>query len=120
MTAVLPPDVLTLAAYHYLTSTGKQHSRIVRERRIDECDVTHYSPWMLLATKLQTNIELITHSPSTVFQYLTNGSGGVDSLNAHSVMRVKMWYFVVFRPSKCRNAHIQPQSILIKLIHFPK
>ena len=24
-------------------------------------------------------------------------------------MRVTMWCFLVFRPSKCRNAHIQPQ-----------
>ena len=84
-TAVLPPDVpqedvLTLAAYHYLTSIGKRHSRIVRERWMDECDVTNYSPWMLLATKLQTNIELIMHSPSTIFQYVTKGSGGVDPL----------------------------------------
>ena len=42
--------------------------------------MTNYSPWMLLATKLQTNIELIMHSPSTIFQYVTKGSGGVDPL----------------------------------------
>ena len=24
-------------------------------------------------------------------------------------MRVQMWYFEVFRPFKCTNAHIQPQ-----------
>ena len=84
-TAFLPPDVpqedvLTLAAYHYLTSIGKRHSRIVRERLMDKCDVVNYSPLMLLATKSGTNIELITHSPSTVFQYVPKGSGGVDSL----------------------------------------
>ena len=84
-TDVLPPgvpqaDVLTLAAYHYLTSIGKRHSRIVSERLMDECEVVSYSPWVLLATKSSTNIELITHSPSTVCQYLTKGSGGVDSL----------------------------------------
>ena len=47
---------------------------------MDECDMVNYSPWMLLANKSGTNIELITHSPSTVFQYVTKGSGGVDSL----------------------------------------
>ena len=26
-----------------------------------------------------------------------------------SRIMVKMWYFVVFQPSKCRNSHIQPQ-----------
>ena len=79
----MPPDVsqepiLTLAAYHFLTLFGKRHSRIVRERQMDKCDVTDYSPWMLLATKSQTNIEFIMHSPSTIFQYMTKGSGGVD------------------------------------------
>ena len=32
-----------------------------------------------------------------------------DIHNTHCEMRVKMWYCVVFWPSKCRNAHIQPQ-----------
>ena len=47
---------------------------------MDECDVVNYFLWMLMATKSGTNIELITHSPSTVFQYVTKGLGGVDSL----------------------------------------
>ena len=46
---VLPPDisqedVLTLVAYHFLTLIGKRHSRILRERLMDECDVVNYSP----------------------------------------------------------------------------
>ena len=43
-TAAVPPpgtaeeSVLTLAVYHYLTSIGKRHSRVVRERKMDQCD----------------------------------------------------------------------------------
>ena len=47
---------------------------------MDECDVVNYFLWMLMATKSGTNIKLITHSPSTDFQFVTKGSGGVDSL----------------------------------------
>ena len=42
--------------------------------------MVNYSPWMLLANKSGTNIELITHSPSKIFQYVAKGLGSVDSL----------------------------------------
>ena len=62
-TAAVPPpgtpeeSVLTLAVYHYLMSIGKRHSRVVRERKMDQCDFCH---------KSNCNLDLITHTQNTV------------------------------------------------------
>ena len=62
LSCCLTPPRSGSSPWQATTLVGKRRSRIGRERLMDECDVTNYSPWLLLASKSWTNIELITHS----------------------------------------------------------
>ena len=74
-----PDDALLLALYHCLLLT-RRHPKLLLVRQVNESFIVNTNPWVLLAWEANMEIEIITHTPSTLYSYVSKG-GGQSSLN---------------------------------------
>jgi hypothetical protein len=75
-----PGDTCLLAIYH-LSLLTRYHSKYRPVRRVCEVWVAGYNPWVLLATEANMELDLVTHSPAALEEYLAKGPDQ-DSLKA--------------------------------------
>ena len=69
-----PLDALLLAIYHcYLLN--RQHPKLLPVRLLKEAYMVNYHPWLLLAWEANMELEVVTHTPSALFKYVTKGCG---------------------------------------------
>ena len=65
-------DIQLLAVYH-ATLRVRRHSKYLTPRRVSEAYVVSHSPWITLAAQCNTELELVTHTPSKLISYVAKG-----------------------------------------------
>ena len=65
----------------------RQHPRVILTRTVQESYTATYSPTILLSTRSNHEIEVITSSPSKVFAYMSKGSAASSDLGLKRVVR---------------------------------
>ena len=68
-----PNDLDLLVCYHSTLLT-RRHNKYFPVRTVKEAYIVSYNPWVLLASKVNGECEIITHTPSSVFRYITKGT----------------------------------------------
>lgn len=66
-------DLDLMVCYHFILMT-RRHNKYLPVRTVEESFVVSYNPWVLLATRANGEAEIITHTPSSVFRYVTKGT----------------------------------------------
>ena len=66
-------DLDLMVCYHFTLLT-RRHNKYLPVRTVEESFIVSYNPWILLATKANGEAELITHTLSSVFRYVTKGT----------------------------------------------
>ena len=66
-------DVILLAVYH-CSLLQRRHAKFLPVRRVEECWGVNYNPWVLKSTRSNVEVELVTHTPQTVYSYCTKGA----------------------------------------------
>ena len=68
--AKTPGDVVLLQVYHMSLLT-RRHAKYFPKRSVSEVYIANYNPVILLATKSNMEVDVITHTPNTWFSYMT-------------------------------------------------
>ena len=68
-----PKDLDLLVCYHYTLLT-RRHNKYLPVRTVKQAYIVSYNPWILLASKANGECEIITHTLSSVFRYITKGT----------------------------------------------
>jgi hypothetical protein len=69
------PYALVLALYHNSLHT-RRHAKFIPRRKASECYIETYNPYVLLTADSNISVDLITHTVTRLFSYVTKGGGG--------------------------------------------
>ena len=64
-----------LICYHW-SLLYRSSPRVIHQRTVKEVFIVSYNPAVLLSTRANHEVELVTSTPSKVFQYVTKGGAG--------------------------------------------
>ena len=70
---ISPEDTVLLALYHCAILT-RRHAKLLPRRQVSECWVVNFNPWHLLTAKSNVELDLVTHTLSSLQAYLTKGA----------------------------------------------
>ena len=62
-----------LVVYHS-SLLFRQHAKYLPRRRVGECWGVNYNPWLLKEAKSNLEVEIVTHTPKSLFHYLCKGA----------------------------------------------
>ena len=74
-----PQDLALLKVYHMSLLT-RRHAKYMPKRSVSEVYTAKYNPIILLATKSNIEVDVITHTPHVWFSYITKSADSQTSL----------------------------------------
>ena len=83
-----PLEALLLAIYHCCL-LPRRHAKLILVRNVSEVYIVNYNPWALLAWEANMELEIITHTPSSVYGYVSKGSGQKSLYTAITELRAR-------------------------------
>ena len=68
------PEAVDLLVVYHASLLSRRHAKYLPPRRVEECWGVNYNPWLLKAARSNVEVEIVTHTPKSLYSYMTKGA----------------------------------------------